>query len=129
MKQFLKEFIHNVIVHPLMMVLPTDKACILHDTNANWAFKERCDELYLEGLKEKEDLSDKTIINRLYLDWINKEFNTPLNFEIKPTVAGYYLYSDHLNNVYKTVSKSRQLLNEDHVKIYQSFIKLKEIYN
>ena len=129
MKQFLKEFIHNVIVHPLMMVLPTDKACILHDTNANWAFKERCDELYLEGYKEKEDISNKTILNNLYIDWINKEFNTPLNFEIKPTAAGYYLYSDHLNNVYKTVSKSRQLLNEDHVKIYQSFIKLKEIYN
>ena len=129
MKQFLKEFIHNVIVHPLMMVLPTDKACILHDTNANWAFKERCDELYLEGYKEKEDISNKTILNNLYIDWINKEFNTPLNFEIKPTAAGYYLYSDHLNNVYKTVSRSRQLLNEDHVKIYQSFIKLKEIYN
>lgn len=129
MKQFLKEFIHNVIVHPLMMVLPTDKACILHDTNANWAFKERCDELYLEGYKEKEDLSNKTILNNLYIDWINREFNTPLNFEIKPTAAGYYLYRDHLNNVYKTESKSCQLLNEDHVKIYQSFIKLKEIYN
>ena len=127
MKQFLKEFIHNVIVHPLMMVLPTDKACILHDTNANWAFKERCDELYLEGLKE--NLSDKTIINNLYIDWINKEFNGVLNFEIKPTAAGYYLYSDHLNNVYKTATRSRQLLNEDHVKIYQSFIKLKELYN
>ena len=127
MKQFLKEFIHNVIVHPLMMVLPTDKACILHDTNANWAFKERCDELYLEGLKE--NLSDKTIINNLYIDWINKEFNTPLNFEIKPTAAGYYMYSDHLNNVYKTATRSRQLLTEDHVKIYQSFIKLKELYN
>ena len=48
MKQFLKEFVHNVIVHPLMMILPTDKACVLHDTNANWAFKERCDELYLD---------------------------------------------------------------------------------
>lgn len=129
MKQFLKEFIHNVIVHPLMMVLPTDKACILHDTNANWAFKERCDELYLEGLKEKEDISDKTIINNLYIDWINKEFNTPLNFEIKPSDAGYYIYSNRLNIVYKTVTESRQLLNEDHVKIYQSFSKLKEIYN
>lgn len=129
MKQFLKEFIHNVIVHPLMMVLPADKACVLHDTNANWAFKERCDELYLEGLKEKEDLSNKTILNNLYIDWINKEFNTPLNFEIKPSDAGYYIYSDRLNNVYKTVTESRQLLNEDHVKIYQSFSKLKEIYN
>ena len=36
---------------------------------------------------------------------------------------------EFVNNVYKTVSKSCQLLNEDHVKIYQSFIKLKEIYN
>ena len=126
MKQFLKEFIHNVIVHPLMMVLPTDKACILHDTNANWAFKERCDELYLEGYKEKEDLSNKTILNNLYIDWINKEFNTPLNFEIKPTAAGYYLHSTTLNKVYKTTTENRQLLNDSQVKILHSFRILQE---
>lgn len=129
MKQFLKEFVHNVIVHPLMMILPTDKACVLHDTNANWAFKERCDELYLEGLKEKEDLNNKTLLNTLYLDWINTEFNKPLNFEIKPTAAGYYIYSDHINTVHKSSTRSRQLLNNDHVKIYHSFNKLQKLYN
>ena len=38
MKQWLKEFIHNCIVHPLMMVLPYDKATRLHDINANYTF-------------------------------------------------------------------------------------------
>ena len=56
MKQYFKEFIHNVVVHPSMMFMPTKWACVLHDKNANWAFKERCDELYLEGLKDKEDV-------------------------------------------------------------------------
>ena len=35
MKQWFKEFIHNCVVHPLMMVLPSDKATRLHDVNAN----------------------------------------------------------------------------------------------
>ena len=35
MKQWFKEFIHNCIVHPLMMILPYDKATRLHDINAN----------------------------------------------------------------------------------------------
>lgn len=54
-KQYLKEFVHNVIVHPLMMFIPAQSANKLHDSNANWAFKERCDELYLEGRKDQED--------------------------------------------------------------------------
>lgn len=59
MKQWLKEFIHNCIVHPLMMVLPSDKATRLHDINANWAFglENRYDELFLET----GEISDETI--------------------------------------------------------------------
>ena len=50
MKQWFKEFIHNCIVHPLMMVLPSDKATRLHDIHANYAFglENRYDELFLE---------------------------------------------------------------------------------
>lgn len=58
MKQYLKEFFHNVVVHPLMMFLPVEKANQLHDKNANWAFKERYDEMYLEGRKTKS-IDDK----------------------------------------------------------------------
>jgi len=59
MKQWLKEFIHNCIVHPLMIVLPSDKATRLHDVNANWCFglENRYDELFLET----GEISDETI--------------------------------------------------------------------
>ena len=59
MKQWFKEFIHNCVVHPLMMVLPSDKATRLHDVNANWAFglENRYDELFLET----GEVSDETI--------------------------------------------------------------------
>lgn len=59
MKQWFKEFIHNCIVHPLMIVLPSDKATRLHDVNANWAFgiENRYDELFLET----GEISDETI--------------------------------------------------------------------
>ena len=59
MRQWLKEFIHNCIVHPLMMVLPTETAGRWHDLNANWAFgiENRYDELFLET----GEISDETI--------------------------------------------------------------------
>ena len=59
MKQWFKEFIHNCIVHPLLMVLPSDKATRLHDINANWCFglENRYDELFLET----GEISDETI--------------------------------------------------------------------
>ena len=59
MKQWFKEFIHNCVVHPLMMVLPSDKATRWHDINANWAFglENRYDELFLET----GEISDETI--------------------------------------------------------------------
>ena len=50
MKSWLKSFVHNVVVHPLMMFLPRDLANRMHDKNANWAFGlERYDELKLEN--------------------------------------------------------------------------------
>lgn len=40
MKSYLKAFVHNVIVHPLMMFLPSKVGAKLHDKNAEWAFSE-----------------------------------------------------------------------------------------
>jgi hypothetical protein len=51
MKQWLKDFIHNAIIHPLMILLPEKFATRFHDWNARWAFKEYYDELKLEGKK------------------------------------------------------------------------------
>lgn len=52
MKQYIKDFIHNVIVHPLMMFLPAEVATRMHDKNAAWAFgAHRIDELKYEGKK------------------------------------------------------------------------------
>ena len=46
MRQYFKDFIHNALVHPLMMFLPRDIANKMHDANANWAFGlNRIDEL------------------------------------------------------------------------------------
>lgn len=38
MKQYLKEFVHSAIVHPLMMFLPSKYRKVVHDRNADWAF-------------------------------------------------------------------------------------------
>lgn len=52
MYRWFKDFIHNVIIHPLMVFLPIRVANELHDRNANWAFGlDRYDELLLEGRK------------------------------------------------------------------------------
>ena len=40
MKQWLKEFTHNVIVHPLMMFLPKNIGDDLHNRNAKWCWGE-----------------------------------------------------------------------------------------
>ena len=49
MKQWLKNFVHNCVVHPAMPFLPVRVANLLHDKNANWAFGlERFDEVGLE---------------------------------------------------------------------------------
>jgi len=47
---YIKEFIHNVVVHPLMMVLPSKYATKMHDINATWVFGlNKYDEIALEG--------------------------------------------------------------------------------
>lgn len=64
MKQWLKSFVHNCVVHPAMPFLPVKVANWLHDKNANWAFGlERYDELALEGKKKPIDkqLAELTI--------------------------------------------------------------------
>lgn len=49
-KQWLKDFVHNCIIHPLLPFLPPKLADRIHDANATWAFGlERYDELTLEG--------------------------------------------------------------------------------
>lgn len=53
MKKWLKEFVHNCMVHPLMMFIPKEWGNALQDKNANWAFGvERFDEIGLEGRNE-----------------------------------------------------------------------------
>jgi hypothetical protein len=49
MKQYVKDFVHNAVVHPLMMILPTELATRMHDRNAGWAFgQNRYDEIGIE---------------------------------------------------------------------------------
>ena len=50
MKEWLKAFTHNAIVHPLMMFVPREIGDKMHDANADWAFgkESRYDELTLE---------------------------------------------------------------------------------
>lgn len=51
MKQWLKDFTHNVLVHPMMMFMPKAYANKLHAWNATWAFGlERYNEINLEGM-------------------------------------------------------------------------------
>lgn len=38
MRVWLKSFVHNVIVHPLMQFMPKELGTKLHDKNADWAF-------------------------------------------------------------------------------------------
>ncbi len=51
MKQWLKDFTHNCIVHPLMMFMPKKWAHALHDRNADWCWgkENHVDELTLEN--------------------------------------------------------------------------------
>lgn len=64
MVKWIKDVIHNCIVHPLMPFLSVQLATRLHDHNANWAFSlERYDELALEngGDNQKIDLIEAAI--------------------------------------------------------------------
>jgi hypothetical protein len=51
---WLKDFVHNSLVHPIMPFLPVRVANRLHDRNATWAYGlERYDELKLEYVNKK----------------------------------------------------------------------------
>lgn len=71
---------------------------------------------------------DFKIIDQLYLNWINKEFHNPVNFEIRPFATGYRIYTLTYNSKNQKV-RSRQLLNNNHVKIYHAFNTLKELHD
>ena len=74
MKDWLKRFTHNVIVHPLMMLLPSELGTRLHDYNATWVFGlNRYDELKLEQPEQKplptylvDDLAKISISNDMF---------------------------------------------------------------
>lgn len=69
MKQWLKDFVHNCVVHPAMPFLPVRVANWLHDKNANWAFGlERYDELALEGKKKPID-KQLALLDAEVKDW------------------------------------------------------------
>ena len=66
MKQWLKDFVHNCVVHPAMPFLPVRVANWLHDKNANWAFGlERFDELGLEQGLMTRKFDESQVANRL----------------------------------------------------------------
>ncbi len=56
MKQWLKDFTHNCIVHPLMMFLPRKFGNDLHDRSATWCWGNyHYDELELESKNSKHE--------------------------------------------------------------------------
>jgi len=38
--RWVRDFIHNCLVHPLLPFLPTEMGDRLHDRNARWAFED-----------------------------------------------------------------------------------------
>lgn len=49
MKAWLRDVVHNCLVHPLLPFLPVRVADRFHDANADWAFRrERFDERAIE---------------------------------------------------------------------------------
>lgn len=53
MKNWIQDFIHNAIVHPLMCFMPVEMANRFHDWHAQRVFGEdRYDELLHEGRKK-----------------------------------------------------------------------------
>lgn len=49
MKQWLKDFVHNCVVHPVLPFVPAKLGDWLHDKNADWAFGQ------IEGKKKPVD--------------------------------------------------------------------------
>ena len=54
-KQWLKDFTHNCIIHPLLMFLPADIGTKIHNKHSDWCWgKEHYGELDLEKEKKNE---------------------------------------------------------------------------
>lgn len=74
-KSWLKDFMHNCIVHPIMPFIPVDLANQIHDIHGTWAFgTNRFDELDLESrIKEIQEFNkgqaDVTRLTLSYLDY------------------------------------------------------------
>ena len=86
MKQWLKDFTHNCIVHPVMMFIPKRLANKLHDTNADWAWgkENHVDELALEGVRpykevveENERLKETIATQEAHIQQLYLDLNTP----------------------------------------------------
>lgn len=73
MCRWLKDFVHNCVVHPMMPFLPVKVANWLHDKNANWAFGVgRLDELALEDKKKPIDKQLAQLTGRKILMFIDE---------------------------------------------------------
>ena len=81
MKQWFKEFIHNCVVHPLMMVLPSDKAIRFHDINANYTFG-----LYDELFLETGEVSDETIKRIFIQNGFKEKLQSDGKYDLNPYV-------------------------------------------
>lgn len=57
LKQWLKEILHNCVVHPIMPFIPSKLACELHDRNADFTFgkQNRFDEIAIETAMKEND--------------------------------------------------------------------------
>ena len=65
LKQWLKEVLHNCVVHPIMPFIPSKLACELHDRNADFTFgkQNRFDEIAIEtAMKENDQEKLKPLI-------------------------------------------------------------------
>lgn len=65
MTRYLKDFIHNCIIHPLMMLpfLTADQATDLHDRNVEWAYgKALFDEVTIESFLWIKKLSTNQLL-------------------------------------------------------------------
>lgn len=50
LRSWVKDFIHNSVVHPILPFLPLRWANLVHDRNADWAFgQDRLDEMGIES--------------------------------------------------------------------------------
>ena len=86
MKQWLKDFTHHCIVHPVMVFIPKPLAHKLHDANADWVWgiENQVDELALEGVRpykevveENERLKETIARHEAHIQQLYIDLNTP----------------------------------------------------